>query len=145
MKILQWNCRSCRANYSELITKIRHSIHCICLQETQLGNTVQRPPHGYSIHCTSPDNNPVPGTGLAILIQKSFSYLDIPLLPPLQVHACRTGRENTCTICILYVKRNDHLSIADINDLILQLSPPFIIVGDFNWCHTLWRSDTVDT
>lgn len=143
--VLQWNCRGYRSNYADLVCLIRdHSPKCIAIQETQLGNHTPRPPQGYDIVCFSPTVDPAPGNGLAILLHNSIPHINHPINTTLQALACRVGLRKTYTICNLYVSPNTNLTYQELHNLITQLPPPFIILGDLNSKHTIWGNNTID-
>jgi len=139
MSILQWNIRGYRANYGELINILRtYTPQCVCLQETLLGDRVPRPPQHYHIRCCSPSADPIPGTGLVILTHKSQSCIDVPLRTPLQALACRVGSGRMVTVCNVYISPNEVIQSHVLEQLIQQLPPPYLLLGDFNAKHPLW-------
>jgi len=139
MTIIQWNIRGYRANYGELINLLRtYTPQCVCLQETLLGDRVPRPPQRYYLRCCSPSADPTPGTGLAILVHRSQSCIDVPLRTPLQALACRVGTGRMVTICNIYISPNEVIRNHDLEQLIQQLPPPYLLLGDFNAKHPLW-------
>jgi len=143
--ILQWNIRGYRANYGDLTFLLRElEPKCICLQETMLGAATPRPPSGYAIRTFSPNNQAIPGDGLAILIHESHSITDLNLNTPLQAMALRTGLNRQITICNIYISPNEQIQQHHITDLISQLPPPFLMLGDFNAKHTIWGDDVSD-
>lgn len=109
-----------------------------------LGGLQPRPPQGFSAHYFSPNDQPIPGNGLAILVHKSLSYRDLPITSPLQAQACMIGLRQILTICNLYVSPNEDLRQQDLDNLVTQLMPPFIIVGDINGKNAMWGGNTTD-
>ena len=145
MAIIQWNCRGYCSNYGDLVNLIKeYSTECICLQETLLGNIVPSAHRWYTIYCLSNGNGPVPGSGLAALVHGSTSCLQVPLLTPLQAQACTIGLRKSLTICNIYISPNKNISYHDITVLIVQLPPPFILMGDTNAKCELWGGTTTD-
>ena len=86
----------------------------------------------------------MPGSGLAVLVHGSTSYLQVPLLTPLQAQACTIGLQKSLTICNIYISPNENISYHDMTDLIVQLPPPFILMGDTNAKCELWEGTTTD-
>lgn len=109
-----------------------------------LGDRIPKPPQGYTIQCYSPINQATPGSGLAILIHTSQSCRQINLNSPLQAQACRFGLKRQYTVCNLYLSPNEPIDQNNLNDLILQLPPPVLLVGDINARHLMWGSDDID-
>lgn len=46
------------------------------------------------------------------------------------------------TICCIYIHPNENITNHQISQLINQLPPPFLLLGDFNGKHTLWGNTT---
>ena len=141
---MQWNCRGYRPNYGDLVKILKEGeIVCACLQETMLGDKVPRAPQGYTVRGFSPTTQPLPGNGLAIMIHNSTAHTILPLNANLHAMACIVGITNTFTICNLYLNPNENPPIQDLNNLINQLPPPFLILGDINGRHPSvgWRPD----
>ena len=89
----------------------------------------------------STTTQPLPGNGHAIMIRISTAHTILPPNTKLQTMACRVGITNTFTICILYLHSNEN---PPIQDLINQLPPPFLILGDINGRHPSWDGDRTD-
>ena len=140
MTLIQWNCCGYRTRYGDL----RNIIHqyqpvCILLQETMLGVTTPTPPQGYSIETYSPSVNPIPGTGLAMLVRRDAGYQRLALNSPLQTMALRLNIGPTLiTVCNIYVSPREQLDYQDVSDLMDELPRPFLVGGDVNGTHTLW-------
>ena len=49
------------------------------------------------------------------------------------------------TVCTIYLPPNDTLQQQDLNNLIMQLPSPFLILGDFNAHSPLWGSPDTNT
>ena len=144
MSILQWNLCGYRSKYTELKKLLSDlSPACVCLQETMLGMYSPVPPSGYTI-ITSPNNEPIPGQGLAFLVHNSIAYTKIQIHSDLQVQAIRAHISKPITVCNIYLNPNQQIYQHSIENLILQLPEPFLIVGDFNAKHTLWGDASVD-
>lgn len=137
--LVQWNIRCFRANNNELIALLRKFTPMIaCIQETMLGHHTPHPPGSYTAHYYSPDRAPLPGTGLLILSHQSVTCTALPLDTPLQAQAYKIGLSRPLTICNIYLPPNDHFTQANLETLLAQLPPPFLLVGDVNAKHPLW-------
>lgn len=145
MSILQWNMCGYRRKYTELRQLISDFMPgCICLQETMLGAYTPRPPSGYSILTSAPNNEAIPGQGLATLIHSSLPYAEMDINTNLQALAIRVGFPQQITICNIYLNPINQVTYQDLYNLIQQLPTPFILLGDFNGKHALWGNDTDD-
>ena len=140
MSLIQWNCCGYRARYNDIRNIIQqYQPACMFIQETMLGSRTPTPPRGYNIETFSPSDNPLPGTGLAILIRSDSGFQRLPLNSPLQTMAVRLNVGPTLiTLCNIYVSPREQLNHQDLNNLINQLPRPFLIGGDFNSTHTMW-------
>ena len=144
--LINWNCQGYRARYYEIRgLLLRHQPLCLSLQETMHGDSNLSAPRGYNIEQFSPTVNPIPGTGLAILIKSTQGHRRLRLLSPLQAIAVRLGIGHILvTICNIYVSPREDLRLQDLMDLVDELPRPFIINGDFNSLHPLWGNQSLN-
>src|SRR5215469_2632770 len=140
VSVLQWNCRGFRSNFEELKLLIReYDPACICLQELILGVNYPflLPPISvisYTSHHRG--NNDRGGAGL--LVRNSFHSDAILLQTQLHAVAARVIFSRPYSLCSLYLPPSEAVSYEDLEDLIKQLEPHFIFVGDFNIRHPMW-------
>ena len=140
--IMQWNIESYRTKFSELKVLLREQTPlCICLQETRITSMNTYAPTGYDI-VHSPAC-PIDGhvRGVAIMISNMIQYKEIILRTDLQAVAVRINIPKAYTICSIYLPHTQ-ISKQDITVLLDQLTPPFIILGDFNAHSPMWGSST---
>ena len=83
--------------------------------------------------------------GVAILISNNFPHSPIPLNTNLQALAVQVHIRQLITVCTIYLPPNNSIQLHDLNNLIMQLPSPFIILGDFNAHNPLWGSPDVNT
>ena len=145
MSILYWNCRGYMSNFEDLkILLLNHNPNIVCLQETFHGNNIPYPPRRYSILSAAPvvdyPQGVRPPRGVLTLIHTSVPYQEIDLVSPLEATAIRVHSSNPITICNIYVTPNENLPQQDLVNLIQQLPPPFILVGDLNAHNPMWGS-----
>jgi ribonuclease HI len=144
--VIQWNCRGLRANYEE----IKHLIsdHCplvIALQEIMLSDNDKISFKHFQFNSklsTSSDGRAIGGVGL--LVHNSCYQLHIPLNTSLQAVATQVTLHKPLTICSLYLPPSAHITVSDFENLISQLPPPFLILGDFNAHSQLWGCRSTD-
>lgn len=143
-QIIQWNCRGYRTRYGDIRHLLQqHQPISALLQETMLGSITPTPPQNYSIETFSPSDDPIPGSGLAIVVRKDTGYRRLRLLSPLQAMAVRINVDHSLlTLCNIYVSPREPLLYQDLIDLIEELPRPFLIGGDLNSIHTMWGNDT---
>ena len=145
MSILYWNCRGYTSNFEDLkILLLNHNPNIVCLQETFHGNNQPYPPRQYSIISADPVVNYAQGTrpsrGVLTLIHRSIPYQEIALRTPLEATAIRIHSTNATTVCNIYITPNENLQQQDLLNLIRQLPPPFVLVGDLNAHSPMWGS-----
>jgi len=145
--ILQWNCRGFWANHEEL----KHLCHelcpsVICLQEIRLAANAKSNIKGYtSYHVSSLSSDDRPIGGSSILIHNSTSHQRIHLQTQLQAVAVKVSLAKTTTICSIYTPPNAPYSLNDLEDIVHQLSAPYILLGDFNAHSDMWGDQRIDS
>ena len=109
-----------------------HNPGIVCLQETKLGNASYNPGLNYNFFgSVVPPGNHAHG-GAAIIIHKSLQHTLVSLNTRLQAVAVKTYTNKAVTVCSLYLPPREDFSELDILNLLNQLPPPFLILGDFN-------------
>ena len=144
VSVLQWNCRGFRSNFEELKLLIReYDPACICLQELILGVNYPflLPPTSY-ISYTSHHRGINGRGGAGLLIRNSLHSDAIFLQTQLHAVAAKVILSRPYSLCSLYLPPSEAVSYKDLEDVIKQLQPPIILVGDFNIRHPMW-GDTV--
>lgn len=145
ISILQWNCQGLNNKKDELSDLIqRHNPLIIALQETMLG-----PSHEFKLpnyNCTKKSGhfNRRHHGGVAIYSHDTLPFQEVELNTPLQATAIRTLLHRTITICCIYNSRNHALTEELLQQLLRQLTPPVILLGDFNSYSRMWGSTTTD-
>ena len=136
--IIQWNLQSLKTKFSELKLLINeHLPICICLQETLAHLNKISTISGYHVFHSIPVRNDGHERGASILVNKKINFENIQLSTNLQAVAIKVILEKTYTICSLYLPHID-ITKNEIESLISQLQPPFLLMGDFNARHQLW-------
>ena len=73
-----------------------------------------------------------------MLVKNDLAHKDIKLHTSLQAVATRITCFKSITFCSLYLPPSAKWSKSDIEDLIDQLPPPIVLLGDFNAHCTEW-------
>ena len=116
----------------------------ICLQETKLGDKPFNFGLNYCFYRSPPIDSERAKGGAAIIIKKSVQQSSIDLNTRLQAVAVRVLFNKFLTICSIYLPPDCNFNCEDLQDLIDQLPPPFLILGDFNAHNPLWGSILLD-
>ena len=158
MSIIQWNCRGITSSAEEIKTLFRDTdTKIMCIQETKLGTRTYNPGLNYNFHKSPPLIGERSQGGTGIIIHKSIKYTEIHLDTVLQACAIQFQIDKKITLCSVYMepKLEEHLTdnlgnrrqldIIDLEELIQQLPPTFIILEDFNAKRTLWGNNNNST
>lgn len=70
--------------------------------------------------------------GVAILIRNGLAHRPLSLTSNLQIIAIQVTSHTTYSVCSLYLPPSSVWSKHDIEDVIAQLPPPVLLLGDFN-------------
>ena len=145
-RIVHWNIRGYVGNFEDLKILIRNSGSpaCVCLQETLLGDKKAYPPSRYYIYQrnqNNPNGNVLP-RGIALLINKKVPHTILNLNTTLEAQAVKLFLNKTYTIVNIYISPQEHATTQQINNIISQISPPFLLVGDFNARSPIWGDST---
>lgn len=142
---IQWNCQGIRNKKDELLEIIQvHTPSIIAIQESKLWNNSEFRIPNYVLHRQDGHYNRTPHGGVALCIHHSFPYQVIPLQSNFQAVAIRIQLQTLITVCSIYVPRSTSIDEATLLQLIEQLPPPFLIMGDFNSYNTLWGDNVTD-
>ena len=140
MAVLHWNIRSFHTKIDDVHVLIQHhNPAVICLQESYHSHQNQVKLRGYNAY-----NVPAPpgagrvSGGVSTLVKGNIPHRHIALNTALQATAVNVSLHRNFTVCNLYLPPCDRVSYQDLDDLILQLPTPFVLVGDFNAHSPLW-------
>ena len=138
--IIQWNCAGARRKKEDLLQLIdEQKPAIICLQETLLQpyQTFKIPNYNI-IRKDGPTLGKARG-GTAICIHSSIPIAEVTVNSDLQPTAVEVNIQTPFTICNIYISpRSESLNPTNLNNLINQLKPPYILLGDFNAHSPLW-------
>ena len=147
-KLIQWNCRGLKTNFNELkLLFQKHNPLIFALQETHLkesDNITFRSYELYNAFSPVEDNDRAKG-GSSLLIKQGIIHSHIPLITNLQAVAVRVTLHKTVTLCSIYIPPSSHLDLKALDNLVEQLPPPFLLLGDFNGHNPLWGCDDYNT
>ena len=146
--ILQWNIRGLRGNSEELkVLLSEHNPYVVCLQETMIKTFNYNIGLNYKFYGSTPiinHNNNRPLGGAAIIVKNNISHQEVQLRTTLQAVAIRATLKKEYTICFLYLDPRSQVTFSDLQDLVNQLNPPFLILGDLNAHNPLWHSNYIN-
>ena len=145
--ILSWNCRGISNKKTDLQILIKEEMPvCLCIQETKLKTNQDFMIKNYTFthkpQILNPGENAKGGVG--IFIRNDIPNLLIDLNTDFQAIAIQTHLHKKITICCIYIPPDRVFSKHDLENLINQLPPPFILTGDFNSHNTLWFDKKTD-
>ncbi|GBM69287.1 hypothetical protein AVEN_171741-1, partial [Araneus ventricosus] len=143
---VSWNCRGIRTKLQDIKEMINNlQSVCIGLQETFLTSNIPLKLRGYN----SARKDAATGTrhsgGVCILTSNLYPCTPLTLHTSMQAVAVQVHTRSLVTICCVYLPPHDVFSQQDLETLVDQLPTPFLLLGDFNGCSALWRSDVTNT
>ena len=145
--IITWNCDGFFAHFPEyqLICKDYEPI-IFNLQETKFKFKYMPQKLGkYICYIKNfKSQNNVAQGGVMTLVNENFHSTEVPLRTNLQAIAVKVAFPICFVICNLYLLGSKNIIKTDINDLITQLGPLFMIVTDANAHNILWGSNRTE-
>ena len=142
--LISWNCRGLKNKRDEIRDIISdHRPTIFALQETYLKRTDKVNFYGYNCFRKDFHHSERATGGVALLISNDFPHTPIPLNTNIQALAIQIHIHQLITVCTIYLPPNYLLQQHELNNLIMQLPTPFVILGDFNAHSPFWgRPDT---
>lgn len=141
-QILQWNSQSIKIKKPELLNLIdQYKPAVAAVSETWLvpGSRFRVP--GYS--CLREDRDDG-YAGTALLVKRSLTFTQIPLPPHGQEINAIALRALGVSFLSLYIANPTASLIPSLQAIISSLTPPVIVMGDFNSHHISWGSYKCD-
>lgn len=140
MSILQWNIRGFRAHRHDLRYLIsNYEPQVICLQETFLTQTPIPIPDYYYIY------SPHSISDSGILVHRKTPYINLTINTTIPCTLLRVFLQRWITIVSVYFSPSHTIDFNTFYNLLSQLQPPLLVVGDFNCRHTLWGDSIVNS
>ena len=145
INIIQWNINGLikKLNDIKLINQ-QHDPTIICLQETNLNNTYTPPIKNFNVFTTNRTAYNRASRGVAIMVRSDHPSSQIQILSSLEVVAVSIQLKSNITICNIYIPNQIQFKSPDIENIIQQLSTPFILLEDLNSHGLSWGSDKTD-
>jgi exonuclease III len=129
--ILSWNCRGFFAHYEEFeILKQNYNPIAFCFQETKLKSKYFPTFRNYDAYVCNCDSDTVAKGGVMTLVLRDFSSNKIDIDTRLEAVAVRLYCPLKFTLCNVYLRGSDNITFAQMDRLIEQLEPPFMLTGD---------------
>lgn len=131
MRVIQWNLCSFNAQIDYLNLLISYQNPSIlAIQEKRFKQNQFKNLCNYNIFFKN--RNEAAG-GVAIYIKSDIHAVQIQIQSQLEVVAVKITTDKTITICNLYIPPTPFtIDKSDIENIISQITPPFILLGDFN-------------
>lgn len=140
MNFIQWNCNGLLSHLCEfqlLVNEYRPS--AIAIQETRFYPLQPFTLRNYNVHRKDVHSNTIAKGGVALMTHKDILVSTIILTTDLQAVAVRIHNPRQLTLCSLYLP-DRNWNRDELADLIQQLPPPLLLMGDLNSYNTLWGS-----
>lgn len=145
LRVLQWNCRGLFANYDDVTELLEeHRPIAFGLQETHLKDTHSNVLRHFQVFRKDRVDSLHISGGSAVVVQRSAACVEVPLNTNLEAVATRILIDRLITVCSVYIPPNYPLQYVELESLVDQLPPPFLLLGDFNAHNPLWGSGRRD-
>ena len=130
--VLQWKIRGVRANSTDLQCLLSsHNPAVVCLQETKLSPEVEYTNKLYKIYRRDLRQRTIAHGGVAVLVHHGVPCSSFTLQTCLQAVAVTVDLGvMRPTICSIYIPPGDNIDFQDLESVIDQLHPPYLILGD---------------
>ena len=104
-------------------------------------------PRGFKLchQCGPPGLDGLDHEGVCLLVKDHIGHVCLPLTTHLQAVAVQCHLDHLYTICSIYLPPNSPVILQHLVDLIQQLPPPFLLLGDFNACRPMWGDTATNT
>jgi hypothetical protein len=116
-----------------------------CFQKTNFKPNATFSVRGYKSYLKNRQTNLRANGGVAIFVNNLIDSNEIKIQSPLEVIAVSIQLKNSVCLCNIYLPDSTNLLFNDLNHIIIQLSKPFIFLGDFNSRNQTWGSNNTDT
>lgn len=143
MALLQWNCNSYSVHLAELRQLISSfSATIVCLQESRFRPGHETTMRHFKLFSKDRVDGAVAAGGVCTLVHSSLFSEEVPLRTQLEAVAVRTSLPVMATVCNVYIPPDSQPDYDQLVDLVSQLPPPFLLLGDVNAHNTIWGSAT---
>lgn len=144
--IIQWNINGLKGQF-EMLEKLISDTNSeiICLQETNLKEDQQIKLKNYTCFNKNRTDCRSASGGVGLIVTNRIHSQEFHLNTEIEAVAAKLIINNKpITICNIYLSHRYKLDKSQLENLILQLDSPFLILGDFNSHNSLWGSHTSD-
>lgn len=139
--ILQWNINGFYNNFNELKLMINDfNPFAICIQESHFNHSRRPTLKNYSIFYKLDQFHMRASGGVAICVKHGFHAEELDLNTDLQAVAVKMFYPLEFTLVSLYLPPDQQIQRADLDDLLQQLTTPFLVTTDCNAHNVMWGS-----
>ena len=130
--ILQWNCRSIKANFEELTLLINEQKPvAVCLQETFLKDSDKFTLKYHSCYLKNCFDNDKASGGVAVIVSNSVPHHVLKLETTLQAVAVNISLNKTITLCSIYLPPRSPIDVKKTRPSYRSIAEAFYINGRF--------------
>jgi len=142
MSFIQWNMRGLQADRKELSLLLsQYDPTAVCIQETVLHSNKTASFKKYTYYgIPAVETNGSLHGGVGMLVKNTTPHQQLHINTGLQAIALRVTCHKTITICSIYLSPSTACNITELKDLIGQLPPPVLLLGDFSAHSQQWGS-----
>lgn len=143
-KIISWNIQGINTSRQDLAILIKEEEPAIiCLQETMCKTEEQSKISGYNTIHKKRNYGTRAAGGVIVGINKNlhFQQIDITTSDDIEAIAIQVKSPININIINTYIPPDKKIEKAHIQDLLVQVPEPYILMGDFNAHNQIWGSD----
>ncbi len=99
---------------------------------------------GYKSSVRNRNSTLIASGGVAVYVKNDCFIQEIPLQTALEAIAVKVKINTLITVCNIYIPNSQNFDTYDLDNILMQLPKPYVIVGDFNSHSKLWGSTKLD-
>lgn len=144
--IIQWNINGFYRHLEKLhliLSSNKPSV--ICLQETNLKEKQNAKLKNYKCYNKNRNIADRASGGVATFVSQVYDSQEIPLITDLEAVAVSINFDRKITIVNIYYPNSTVLNSQNLQNIIDQITPPYIILGDMNAHNIIWGSEETDS
>lgn len=140
--ILQWNARGLNSDKKNELSAmiLNENPFIVCIQETKFKYNHRPNFRGFNSFNRNKNSNTNAHGGVLTLVKENHNAKEIVLQTGLQAIAVKVNFPTDFVICNVYCSPTENFTLKEWVELIRQLGPKFVVVGDLNSKNVIWGS-----
>jgi len=136
---IQWNMRGLQANREDLSLLLsQYDPTAVCYKKLLHSNKTPSFKNIHTMGIPAVETNGSLHGGVGVLVKNTAPHQQLHINTGLQAIALRATCHKTITICSIYLYPSTACNVTELDNLIGQLPPPVLHLGDFNAHSQQW-------